>query len=73
MWVKITSGTVINGVGAVLADTVHELDGKRARELFVAGTAVPCDEPKPEPVKPEPEEVEKPVTRKPKVTTRYKK
>ncbi|MBT6217853.1 MAG: hypothetical protein HOI42_13950 [Candidatus Marinimicrobia bacterium] len=44
--VKITNGTIVHGMGDVRPGKVIQVDHGTARQLFIAGKAVPCaDEP----------------------------
>ena len=57
--VKIINGTIIRGVGHASPGEIHELDVKTARDLFIAGKAVPAED-----------EIRKPTTRKKPTTKR---
>ena len=50
--VKIINGTIVHGMGDVRPGKVIQVDHGTARQLFIAGKAVPCE------IKPE-----KPATR----------
>lgn len=55
--VEIIRGTIVNGVGDVRPGTVIDVDPWVAKDLFIAGKAVPARE-----------KIKKPVTRKPRAT-----
>jgi hypothetical protein len=57
--VKITNGTIVHGMGDVRPGKVIQVDQGTARQLFIAGKAVPCDL-----------EPEKPATKSGKKTTK---
>jgi len=43
MRVLITSGTIVKGIGDIRPGVRLDVDPKTARDLFVAGKAVPCE------------------------------